>query len=845
MLWKRRWTRRRTADDFTSEVQAHLDIETDRLIAEGLPPDEARAAAHRRFGNATRVRERFYERSRFAWFDQVVVDARSALRSVARYPLAALVAIVSLAAGIGGATTMLLLRDALFRNPPPYYAAPERLSAVRVSTPDRPRGAVPAPLYRHWLDGGGVGGALAAAAPARIADVQMRDRSEPVAIRPATANLFDVLGVTPALGRNFPAAAADGPAPAILSDRVWQSVFGARPDVVGETFLVRGDAYVVIGVLPRQFWFGAMNEPIWTPMDFRSLAPELPLDVVVRRGAGTSPQALAASLQAATEVFTSDRRAGERQMRVVVREMAGTPMGEAMGPIPVVLIGGAVLFTVLIACTNVAILMIAQWTAREHEIAIRASIGADRWRIVRTLVGESLLIALAGAVLGVSVTFALRGLVIYNGGEFTQFNLAVRPMVPIIVTLITIAAGILPGLAPALHETRRSENNPLARLRGSDRVRERWRHAMVVFEVAVTVALLVVVGTIVSATQRALNQDLGFEIAPLLTARVQNQSGVDAAGIVERLSSLPGVTAAAASLSSPMGMTGPERNVTGDTPSPRMTRAELAAIGPGFLTALGVPLLAGRDFLPGEGDGRSRVALVSGELARRVWPGITAPGRALSMDGQTYEVVGVVADYANRTLAPMPPRVFVPLAAEQPTQMQFIVRAEGQPGMLIETVRREVTALSTGNVVQNVIPLQQIVQIGSKEIFATSVPLAPLVIIAMLLSAAGVYGVLAFTVARRSTELAVRVAVGADRGDLVRLVALRSLRVIGLGLLVGVGATFAITRLAQGGGGIFDSPGWQAFVVPMAIVTVIGALATWIPARRAVRTDAAQLLRST
>jgi predicted lysophospholipase L1 biosynthesis ABC-type transport system permease subunit len=236
---------------------------------------------------------------------------------------------------------------------------------------------------------------------------------------------------------------------------------------------------------------------------------------------------------------------------------------------------------------------------------------------------------------------------------------------------------------------------------------------------------------------------------------------------------------------------------------------------------------------------------VSHELARQLWPGMPALGRVLSVEGQTYEVVGIVADYAHRTLMPMPPRFFLPLAAATPTEMQFVVRANGQPGLLIEALRKEVTALATGNIVSNAIPLQQIVQIGSQEILATAVPLAPLVIIAMILSAAGIYGVLAFTVARRSTEMAVRVAVGADRSHLIRLVAWQSLRVVAVGLLFGVGGTFALTRLAQGGGGIFDSPGWSAFVVPMAIVALIGAVATWLPARRAVRTDPARLLRST
>ena len=782
-----------------------------------------------------------------SWLDQARVDLTAAVRSVSRYPLAALVAVVSLAGGIGGATMMLLLRDALFNNPPPYYLDPARLSAISLSTTERPRGPVPAPLFRDWA-GATATVELAAAATGRFADVKTADRVEAVAVRPVTANLFSVLGVSPILGRTFAnqSATADGRVPAMLGHRVWQKTFAGRTDVVGETFWLGETAYTVVGVLPPHFWYASMSEPIWTLMDARALAPALPLDVIARRSAEMTPQALATALQAATEMSMASGRIDDRHLRVLVRDVKGNPMGEAMGPMPVFLIGAAVLFTVLIACTNVAILMIAQWTAREHEIAIRVSIGADRWRIIRSLVTESLIIAVAGGLLGVAVTFALRGLVIYNAGELGDFNLAVRPSVILAVAVLTMAAGIIPGLAPALRQTRRCDNNPLMRLRTSDREHQRWRHVMVGFEIAVTVALLVVVGTILSATERSMNQDLGFRTEPLVLARVQNPAGVNIDSVLRRLKGVPGVASAAASLAIPMGTPGENRTVTGDGDSPRAAKAEQSLIGAGFLETLDVPLEVGRDFLAAERVERSRAALVSAGLARQLWLQGNPLGRTVSVDGVPYEVVGVVADYANRTLAPMQPRLFLPFVPQgPPTEMQFLIRTNSQALQLIDTLRRELTAMAPGTVVSQVTSLRQIVEIGSQEIGVTAVPLTPLIAIAMLLTAAGVYGVLAFAVTRRGTELAVRAAVGARRVDLMSLVATQSARVIAVGMLCGVGATFALTRLAQGSGGVFDSPGWRAFVIPMLIVALIGSCATWIPARRAMRTNPAQLLRST
>jgi hypothetical protein len=369
---------------------------------------------------------------------------------------------------------------------------------------------------------------------------------------------------------------------------------------------------------------------------------------------------------------------------------------------------------------------------------------------------------------------------------------------------------------------------------------------MVAFEIAVTVALLVVVGAVLSAARRSMQQDLGFETAPLLAVRVQNPAGLDVEAIIRLVKSLSGVTHAAASQAIPMTATGPERTVTGDGDSPRVAKAEQALIGSGFFEAMNVRLAIGRDFLPAERVERSRVVLVAADLARRLWADGDPLGRTLMVDGRPHEVIGVVNDYANRTLAPRPPRFFLPLVLQAPpTRMEFVIRTDGQALPMADTLRREITAMAPGNVVSRFAPMQQIVQIGSQEIFATAFPLAPLILIAMLLTAAGVYGVLAFAVSRRATEFAVRAAIGARRVDLIGLIASQSARVISLGLFCGVGIAFALTRLAQGSGGIFDSPGWPAFVIPMLIVAVIGSFATWIPARRAMRADPATLLRTT
>ena len=777
--------------------------------------------------------------------DQVWLDLRAAVRGVARYPVAALVAVVSLGGAIGAATATLTLRNTIFHNPPPLYAAPQDLSMIRTTSPERPVAPVPAALYRHWLDDGALAGSMAAAAAGRAADVRMPDRTETLQVRPATPELFRVLGVLPVLGRDATGGAGDGPAPALISHRIWQNQFGGRADVAGTPIWIDGVPHQVAGVMPARFWFSALSEPIWTVADVSALAPEAQLDVVMRRDAATSPELLQARLQAAAATYAAARPADARQIRVQVRAMAGTPIGEAIGAMPVFLIGAAVLMTLLIACTNVAILMIAQWTAREQEIAIRASIGASRFRIVRTLVAESMLVAGAGGLLGIGATYALLKVAIGLAEEGAMFAWTVDPLVFLTSAAITMTAGVLTGLVPALHETRRCHDNPLARLRSSDRVRQRWRHALVAFEVAVTVALLVVAGTLVSATQRTMNAQPGFQTRPLMQAQVHNAAGVDVPGIVDHLKSLPGVADAAAATAIPVWGGGGGVRVAVSAEGAGDVTAQRVSIGQGFFATLGVPLRAGRDFNPDERMSSSRVVVVSEVLAARLWPGQPALGRQLRMEDKAYEVVGVVAGYSSTPLLRPQPALFLPIGGEAPTRMQFLVRAHDRPAGLVNTVRRELAGRSPGDEVSGVVAIDQINQVGGQELLATMIPLAPLIAIGMLLTAAGIYGVLAFAVARRASELALRLAIGAEPAHLVRLIGGYSLRLMAIGLACGVGATFALTRLAQGSGGVFDSPGWAAFAAPMAIVLMVGALASWIPARRAIRIDPAQLLRST
>jgi putative ABC transport system permease protein len=850
---------KRTPDDFSTEIQAHLDLETDRLIADGMAPAEARLAARKAFGSVAAAEERYFESTRALWLDQLRQDVRVAARSITKYPVAAIVAVASLAFGIGAMTTTLMVRDVIFGKPPRLYQRPAELSLLLVARPDSPGGlypyesTVPATVYNAWRATAPPGTAIAAATPGRIREVRIADRTENVRVRTASPDLFAVLGVGPAAGRTF----SDAPAlpntarPAVLSRRVWFGLFQDSPDAIGSTIWIDGEPHTIAGVMPDGFWFAEMNAAIWVPFDRARLTRDDLVLAVARRPPDVSAASLAAALQPAVDADAAQRPVSERQRRVVTRAVAGTPLGASMALLLPYVLGASVALTLLIACANVAMLMIAQWTAREHEIAIRASLGASRGRIVRALLTEAVLLAVAGGALGIAATFALRGILVYRAGvSMAQFDLSIDPSLYVQSALITLASGIAAGLLPALYETRRLHTNPLNSLAASDRVRQRWRHALVVVEITVTIALLVETGGMINGYQRSLGADMGFDRRPLLAAQVENTRGLRLAAMLDVMRRLPGVSAAAAATGVPFMGSGIKQRLSADGAAGGAVAVDRIAATPGLFATLGVPLLTGRDFTTADAAA-SRVAIVNEALAKLLFPAGNAVGGLVRFagGGDPVAIVGVAGDYATSQFQPRhtAPRLFVPLALDDTAtkRVQVVIRATGDPAPLVPALRKEIRGALAGTVVAGAFTYDQVARIGAQEILVGTAPLVPLIAIGMLLTTAGIYGVLAFAIARRSRELAVRVAIGATGRDLVRLVTAHSLRLVVFGTTLGIGVTFALSRIVRasgGAGGVYD-PDWPSFVVPVAIVAVIGAAATWIPSRRALRINPAVVLR--
>ena len=850
-----RW-RRRSTDDFSDEIRAHIAHETDRLIAEGMSPNQAALAARRKFGNVAAVTERFHESRRRLWVDELRQDFHSARRNLVRYPVVAVVAVLSLGAGIGATAASLTVRDIIFQNPPPLYQRPEQLSKIQVAGQDRPIrpiGAyVPGDLFQMWRSAIGPSIAASVERRERLTDVRTADRAEPARIRSVTANLFTVLGVAPEAGRFFSAEdeSGAGTRPAILSYRLWAQWFDRRPDAIGQTVWIDSQPHTVIGVMPRRFWFSELGDPIWTLLDPGTLTADTDLLVIVRRPDGTSTDTFATTLQGPLAAYSRQLASGEGPLKMRVSAIKGTPIAEQMSALLPYVLGTAVLLTLIIACANVAILMIAQWTRREAETAMRSALGASRWRLIRAMVAESVLLASCAGLLGILATYALRGIMLRNAPvASTFFDLSIHPGVLIKSAAVTLAVGILAGIGPALFETRRLQLDPLRGIANSDRVRQRWSHALVVLEITFTLALLVVTSSMIGGYQRSQGANLGFDVTPLMAAQVESASGISAAQLVELVRRVPGVEAVSAATAMPLAGLGPHQPVSVDSTGANTIRSEQVAIDPTFFTTLGVPMRGGRAFTS-QDTPASRTAVVNESLATQLFGRGSPVGRPLWIGKTSYDIVGVVSDYAtnpveSRTISP---KVFVPLSTE-PKDVPFVrllIRADRDPVPLVQPVRRTLRDSASGITVTNTYTLQQMMTLQGQEMLVGTAPLFPLIVIGMLLTSSGIYGVLAFAIARRSRELAIRVAIGAARGNQIGLVMAHSLRLVLIGSTCGIALTFGLSRLvrAAGGAGSLYDPPWPAFVLPVLVVVIVAALATWIPTRRALRINPALLLKA-
>jgi putative ABC transport system permease protein len=888
--------RERFERELAEEMRFHVDMKAEAHEAAGMTSDDARWAARRQFGNASRLRDETGDVMAVGWFDAAVQDARYAIRSLGKSPAFTTVAVVSLALGIGATTAVFTLANAMLLRPLPFPNADRLAVTFQTITPGvffavdsmpwsyqkylRLREAVPAfedAAFSSWEEYN-----LRRTGPSADAGRS----AERVRAELVTTNLFSMLGARPMLGRSIgpadsvPSAAG---AVAVLSEPLWRRYFNADSAVIGTTAVLDRLPVTIVGVMPEIFTGIREGAHMWVPMKAvndlqtgrRRRQPEGGMGTVVARlepnatlaMADAQVVAAAREINAAmpTPLFGSERAKWGGGV-VGFAEARRHPLIRPLLTVLSIAVAGVL----LIVCANIAGLLLARARARESELGVRIALGAGRGRLVRQMLTESVVLALIGGIpgvllayIGATVLASLRptlppNFILLRSVDLLQgVSLAPDWRVLTFVTGLTLAVGLLFGAAPAWAASRTSiaELIKVAANRGGT-TRGRGRRLLVVAQVGLATTLLVGAGLMIRSVRALLRSDIGFDANGVV---VMQLSGGDTTAAMKlrrsemltRIAALPGMEAAASHNCVPFNsdcVLGPLSRIDGrEVARDEFPPIEVHVASRDYSRALRIPLRAGRWFDARELPGERTAAVLNETAARLLWRGESPVGRRLSMfdaENPMVEVVGVVADVKYDAIdAPARPAIYFDAGQSGDMGSVLVARSRGDPTQAMPAVRRVVAETDPTLAIHGVTTgTELIARAASSTRFVTTL-LAGFGIAAALLAALGVYGVLAYLVSQRRREFGVRMAIGAQPSSVLALVVWQGVGLTAVGLVLGVAGAIAATRLL--GSFLFGVTAGDVatYAVIVLVVGVTGVLAALVPARRATRVDPVIALR--
>jgi len=880
---------RRLSDDIEREVAFHIRERADALIAQGMPEAEARNAARRQFGNLTAQRERTRDADVLTWLDSVLGDLRYALRSLRHSPAFTAVAVGSLALAIGANTAIYTLLDAVVVRALPVPAPGE---LVQVTTTDSDEGYFTNPQWEQIRDRQTT---LSATAAFAETGWNTADGGEVRRVRGewASGEFFALFGMRPAVGRLFTREYdARGCAPiAVLGHGYWQSAYGGRGDVVGQSIRLEGKMFEIVGVTQPGFDGPEVGyEPqVYAPMCAEAVIREGQsaldarstwwLRIAGRRRPGVSlvqvRSELAALAPGVYEATIPPRWAEDQKAEYRHRTLSARALGHGVSEVrdryhgALLMMMGAVALVLLIACANVANLLLARATARQHEVAVRMAIGAGRRRLVRQLLSESLLLAMGGGLGGLLLahwgTEALIAL-ISNDAQPVVLDLGLNLRVLGFTALVAGLTVLVFGLVPAWRGTRISPQAAMkARARGVTEGHGRFTigKSLVVVQVALSLTLVVAAGLLVGSLRNLVTKDPGFRSSGVLLVRVDLRRGGLPPGaygpaherILERLRHLPGVRAAASSDMVPVGRSiwNDEVYLDGFTPETSTDRvAWFNEVSEGYFAAMETRLIAGRDFDRTDTPSGPHTAIVNDAAARHFFGGASPLGRQFRVkQGDTftepYTVIGVVenAKYTSLRETDAESKTFyLPYSQDRSpgSSRNYEIRAEATPSALVSGVSGAIGEENRAATLSFVTFEDQLARSLQRErVLATLSSLFGGV--ALALSMLGLYGVMSYTVARRRNEIGVRIALGANRGRVVGMVLADVGRMVVIGVGFGIAGALASGRLVRTY--LFGlSPADPAVTgIAAALLAAVALGAGLLPAWRAARVDPVAALR--
>ena len=865
-------------EDFVDEMRFHLEQRVEDLIASGFSPVDARRAAARQFGNDAALRERTRDADSLRWLADLSTDVRYGIRTLVRNPGFAVVAVLTLALGIGANTAVFAAAYGVLLRPLPY-ADPSGI--VRLS--EYHENAV-SPLrddfisdwtFDAWRRGGQLLESLGGYSE-RAYTISGAGDAERVRGALLSPEIFSILRTAPVAGRFFVAeeTVAGSQYVTVLSHDVWQRMYGGRPDCIGESITLDGRAHVIVGIAPAGFSFPEPDLQLYTPyLTPRRDAENQRVGVffaIARLRDGVSVE------QAAAEGTALARGLGPRPVAADLLFGKGGPptvrvrrlvdqMTFAVRPI-LLLLGAGVALVLLLACANVANLLLSLGVARERELAVRAAIGAGRGRLLRQLLAESMSLSIvattAGVVAAYGVVRAWPAIVPDGFPRLAEVQLDATTLV--FALSLSLLASVLVGLAPALHGARVNLGFGLQGGRGASMGQRsrRTRQALLVLQSAFAVVLVVGAALLVRSFDRLVNRDNGYDAERVVSARVAPAGAPIpparwaqlAAAIAERVQALPGVEAAGVSNMAPLGDTTmiAAFRLTADRPEPVIARGLGYIVTPGYLDALHLRLREGRLLTAADAASGMSAMVVNEEFARTYFAdGRPAIGRRFENiieKGKTTEIVGVVGNVLKNGLTDKAqPEFYVPLgnhgSLSSGRDIYLVVRTSQDASALTAALRSAVRAVDASAPVHSVEDLSASLAAtaGDSRFAATSVTV--FAAIALALAAIGLYGGLMYAVSRRTREMGIRTALGARPAGLIGLVMREGLVVTGAGLVLGLGAAFASSRVMSGLLFGIDPLDALSFAAAPVLLTLVAIVACLVPARRAVTTSPVEALR--
>jgi putative ABC transport system permease protein len=788
----------------------------------------------------------------------LISDVRYAVRTLVRQPVFTFTAIVTLGLGIGANAAVFSIVYGLLFRPFPYGDA-DRLVLVWSGNPSRgwtrtdvsPADVVDWRSRTSVFEDLGVIGRTSV----NLSGVEQPERLEAHAL---SSNVLQILRVSPVLGRDFEAAdARPGAAGTVLlSWGLWQRRFGGDPSVLGRSIILDDEARTVIGVLPRDFVAFQGAPEIWLPL--RSELSEISRNshsyiAIGRLLPGIPVERASRDVAAVAEALASeypDTNEGWTARVISLREDVVGPVGLQSSAV----LTGAVVFVLLMACVNVANLLLARANGRRREMAVRTALGAGRLRMIRQLLTESLLLSIGGAAIGMLLAlFGVRAIAAALSSDFVPGVFAFEVDLAVLLYALgaALVATLLFGLMPAIRTSSASAGELREEGRsGEGRRSRRFGSSLIVTQTALAVVLLVGGGMMMRSVAGLYRQDLGYDASGVLTFRLSPPDSryPDAESLdrlygdmMERMRALPGVRAAGTIHSLPLrgsNTVGTFAIAGQPLPDEDGSPARMGYISDEYIEAMAIDVTRGRAFTRADGPDAPPVALINESLARQHFGDEEAIGRILSMGDQDAEIVGVVADMRERSIMRDPePSIYLPVAQVPVRSRNFAVRVAGDPTEMVQAVRAELLQVDPALPAYEIRPMQSLFDTRVAPLRLVAGLMLGFALVSLLLGAVGIYGVTSYGVGRRTTEIGIRMAVGAERAAVIRMIVREGIVRAGLGIAIGLGLAFPLSRALQGllvGVNPGDPVTFGAVAVLLALVAFLGA---WLPARRVARLD--------